>query len=128
MSWCSRILHSSSGIEFPLCSQDFAEDELVFKEQPLVGAQHAGNKSAALVCSHCFRFLGSIQAQISHCLAQLPGLSGAKGERSCAEPCLWMAAETRCASARMLATLQCVSSGGGGMEMLEGWQSVTRCS
>ena len=54
--------------------QEFAEDELVFREQPLVGAQHTANKAAALVCSHCFQFLGPLQDQISHCLPQLPGL------------------------------------------------------
>ena len=39
-----------------------------------MGAQHTANKAAALVCSHCFQFLGPLQDQISHCLPQLPGL------------------------------------------------------
>lgn len=39
-----------------------------------MGGQHTANKASALVCSHCFRFLGPIPAQISHCLSQLPGL------------------------------------------------------
>ncbi|KAG9454213.1 hypothetical protein H6P81_007117 [Aristolochia fimbriata] len=42
----------------------FEEGELVLKDQMLVGAQHSSNKMDCLVCSHCFRFIGSIELQI----------------------------------------------------------------
>ena len=58
--------------------QAFEEDQLIFREQALVGAQHTANRACAHVCSHCCAFVGSIEAQLSLCLAeQLPGLSGA---------------------------------------------------
>ncbi|GFP79526.1 histone-lysine n-methyltransferase atxr2 [Phtheirospermum japonicum] len=43
---------------------DFLEDDLVLKDQMLVGAQHSSNKIDCLVCSFCFRFIGSIELQI----------------------------------------------------------------
>ncbi|KAE8679974.1 Histone-lysine N-methyltransferase ATXR2 [Hibiscus syriacus] len=43
---------------------DFEEEELVFKDQMLVGAQHPSNKIDCLVCSYCFKFIGSIEQQI----------------------------------------------------------------
>ncbi|PIA58505.1 hypothetical protein AQUCO_00500445v1 [Aquilegia coerulea] len=43
---------------------DFNEGELVLKDQMLVGAQHSSNKVDCLVCSYCFRFIGSIELQI----------------------------------------------------------------
>ncbi|PNX54312.1 histone-lysine N-methyltransferase ATXR2-like protein, partial [Trifolium pratense] len=43
---------------------DFKEDELVLKDQMLVGAQHSFNKIDCFVCSFCFRFIGSIETQI----------------------------------------------------------------
>ncbi|KAF5200518.1 Histone-lysine n-methyltransferase atxr2 [Thalictrum thalictroides] len=43
---------------------DFDEGELVLKDQMLVGAQHSSNKVDCLVCSYCFRFIGSIELQI----------------------------------------------------------------
>lgn len=46
--------------------QAFRADELVFKEAPLVGAQHTANKADALVCSRCFTMIGSIEQQIAH--------------------------------------------------------------
>ncbi|KAK4486856.1 hypothetical protein RD792_006164, partial [Penstemon davidsonii] len=55
------------------CEVDFQEDELVMKDQMLVGAQHSSNKLHllslmwqidCLVCSFCFRFIGSIELQI----------------------------------------------------------------
>ena len=46
--------------------QEFKSDELVFKEAPLVGAQHTANKADALVCSRCFSMIGSIEQQIAH--------------------------------------------------------------
>ena len=40
-----------------------------------MGVQHTGNKAAVRVCSRCFCFVGSIEAQLGLCLAaQLPGL------------------------------------------------------
>ena len=47
-------------------AQDVAADELVFSEPPLVAGQHATNRQDALVCSHCFSMLGSIEQQIAH--------------------------------------------------------------
>ncbi|KAK9284278.1 hypothetical protein L1049_023448 [Liquidambar formosana] len=43
---------------------DFGEGDLVLKDQMLVGAQHSSNKIDCLVCSFCFRFIGSIEFQI----------------------------------------------------------------
>lgn len=42
----------------------FDEGELVFKDQMLLGSQQSGNKMDCLVCSFCFRFIGSIEFQI----------------------------------------------------------------
>ncbi|CAN6457989.1 unnamed protein product [Victoria cruziana] len=43
---------------------DFQEEDLVLKDQMLVGAQHISNKAEAFVCSHCFCYIGSIELQI----------------------------------------------------------------
>ncbi|XP_057977864.1 histone-lysine N-methyltransferase ATXR2 [Malania oleifera] len=43
---------------------DFGEGDLLLKDQMLVGAQHSSNKIECLVCSFCFRFIGSIELQI----------------------------------------------------------------
>ncbi|XP_044501289.1 histone-lysine N-methyltransferase ATXR2 isoform X2 [Mangifera indica] len=43
---------------------DLREDELVLKDQMLFGIQHSSNKVDCLVCSFCFRFIGSIELQI----------------------------------------------------------------
>ena len=48
------------------CLQACKADDLVFKERPLVGAQHTANKADALVCSKCFSMIGSIEQQIAH--------------------------------------------------------------
>ncbi|TYJ98309.1 histone-lysine N-methyltransferase ATXR2 isoform X2 [Cucumis melo var. makuwa] len=42
----------------------FREGDLVLKDQMLVGSQHTSNKMDCLVCSFCFRFVGSIELQI----------------------------------------------------------------
>ncbi|KAG8364608.1 hypothetical protein BUALT_Bualt18G0015200 [Buddleja alternifolia] len=42
----------------------FKEGDLILKDQMLVGAQHSSNKIDCLVCSFCFRFIGSIELQI----------------------------------------------------------------
>ncbi|PIN18330.1 putative histone tail methylase containing SET domain [Handroanthus impetiginosus] len=43
---------------------DFQGDDLVLRDQMLVGAQHSSNKIDCLVCSFCFQFIGSIELQI----------------------------------------------------------------
>ncbi|KAK6241576.1 hypothetical protein SCA6_006965 [Theobroma cacao] len=43
---------------------DFEEEQLILKDQMLVGAQHPSNKIDCLVCSYCFKFIGSIEQQI----------------------------------------------------------------
>ncbi|XP_047150437.1 histone-lysine N-methyltransferase ATXR2 [Vigna umbellata] len=43
---------------------DFKEGELVLKDPMCVGVQHSLNKIDCLVCSFCFRFIGSIELQI----------------------------------------------------------------
>ncbi|CAA0839094.1 Histone-lysine N-methyltransferase ATXR2 [Striga hermonthica] len=43
---------------------DFEENDLVLKDQMLAGAQHYSNKIDCMVCSYCFRFIGSIELQI----------------------------------------------------------------
>lgn len=43
---------------------DFEQGDLVLKDQMLVGMQHSANKVDCLVCSCCFRFIGSIELQI----------------------------------------------------------------
>ncbi|KAF3779948.1 Histone-lysine N-methyltransferase [Nymphaea thermarum] len=45
-------------------NMDFQEEDLVLKDQMLVGAQHFSNKAEAFVCSHCFCYIGSIELQI----------------------------------------------------------------
>ncbi|CAK9315588.1 unnamed protein product [Citrullus colocynthis] len=42
----------------------FREGDLVLKDQMFVGSQHTSNKMDCLVCSFCFRFVGSIELQI----------------------------------------------------------------
>ncbi|KAI7741890.1 hypothetical protein M8C21_005436 [Ambrosia artemisiifolia] len=54
---------------------DFEEEELVLKDQMLVGMQHSSNKIDCLVCGCCFRFIGSIEIQIGRKL-YLQGLGG----------------------------------------------------
>ncbi|KAL3682027.1 hypothetical protein R1sor_000049 [Riccia sorocarpa] len=44
--------------------KNFQEGELVLRESMLVGAQHEQNKVDALVCSLCFRYVGSLELQI----------------------------------------------------------------
>ncbi|KAG6468658.1 hypothetical protein ZIOFF_073347 [Zingiber officinale] len=44
--------------------KEFEEGELVLKDPVLVAAQHTTNKVDCLVCSHCFRFIGSVELQI----------------------------------------------------------------
>ncbi|CAJ1956358.1 unnamed protein product [Sphenostylis stenocarpa] len=44
--------------------KEFKEGELVLKDPMFVGVQHSLNKIDCLVCSFCFRFIGSIELQI----------------------------------------------------------------
>ena len=53
--------------------QDFTAGSVLISEPPLVGIQHNSNRTAALVCSHCFRYLGSVETQIGVRLAALQG-------------------------------------------------------
>ncbi|DBA72663.1 TPA: hypothetical protein ACH3X2_010404 [Trebouxia sp. C0005] len=43
------------------------DEQTVLQEAPLVAGQHTSNKVFALVCSHCFQFLGSIRMQLAWC-------------------------------------------------------------
>lgn len=47
--------------------QDLQHKETILRESPLVAGQHTANKCHALVCSHCFQFLGSIGLQVAWC-------------------------------------------------------------
>ncbi|KAJ1698168.1 hypothetical protein LUZ63_006680 [Rhynchospora breviuscula] len=59
--------------------RDFKEEELILKDRMLVGAQHTSNKVDCIVCSYCFRFIGSIEAQIGRRLyLQSLGICGDK--------------------------------------------------
>lgn len=58
---------------------DFEEGDLVLKDQMLVGVQHSSNKVDCLVCSCCFRFIGSIELQIGRKLY----LQGLGSETDC---------------------------------------------
>ncbi|KAL0917397.1 hypothetical protein M5K25_012453 [Dendrobium thyrsiflorum] len=57
-------------------NRKFEEEELIFKDQILVAAQHSSNKVDCFVCSSCFRFIGSVELQIGRKLyLQSLGLS-----------------------------------------------------
>mmetsp|Transcript_4470 Transcript_4470/g.28487 ORF Transcript_4470/g.28487 Transcript_4470/m.28487 type:complete len:477 (-) Transcript_4470:337-1767(-) len=45
---------------------DLEKDALILREKPLVTMQHAENKWHCLVCSHCLRFVGGLEAQLLH--------------------------------------------------------------
>ncbi|KAH0984131.1 hypothetical protein GBA52_011308 [Prunus armeniaca] len=58
----------------------FKEGELIIKDQMLVGLQHSSNKIDCLVCSFCFRFIGSVELQIGRRLyLQELGVSASQG-------------------------------------------------
>ncbi|KAL0052681.1 hypothetical protein WJX82_005986 [Trebouxia sp. C0006] len=46
---------------------DIQDEQTILQEAPLVAGQHTSNKAFALVCSHCFHFLGSIRMQLAWC-------------------------------------------------------------
>uniref|UniRef100_A0A0E0KVK7 SET domain-containing protein n=1 Tax=Oryza punctata TaxID=4537 RepID=A0A0E0KVK7_ORYPU len=59
-----RVNFSSKHGKGVCANKDFAEGDLILKDQILVGAQHSLNKIDCAVCSYCFRFIGSIEFQI----------------------------------------------------------------
>ncbi|KAI6672828.1 hypothetical protein NL676_000734 [Syzygium grande] len=59
---------------------DFKEGELLLRDQMLFGCQHPSNKIDCLVCSFCFRFIGTLELQIGRRLFfQDFGLSSSHG-------------------------------------------------
>jgi hypothetical protein len=48
-----------------VAARDFAQGERVLVEVPLVGMQQESNRSDALVCGECFRYVGSVEHQIA---------------------------------------------------------------
>lgn len=46
--------------------QVFEAGDVIFREAPLVAGQHTASRAQCLVCARCFRFLGSIEAQLVH--------------------------------------------------------------
>ncbi|CAL9043419.1 unnamed protein product [Musa banksii] len=74
-----KINFSNSSGKAVYAIKEFEEGELVLKDQILVAAQHSSNKVDCLVCSYCFRFIGSIELQIGRKLyLQELGLSANK--------------------------------------------------
>ncbi|GJN01663.1 hypothetical protein PR202_ga18944 [Eleusine coracana subsp. coracana] len=59
-----RVTSSSKHGKGVCANKDFDEDDLILKDQMLVGAQHSLNKLDCIVCSYCFRFIGSVEFQI----------------------------------------------------------------
>ena len=55
----------AKGVLKSALTQDFVEGEVLFREPPFVAGQHALNRSKAVVCASCFRFLGSVELQIA---------------------------------------------------------------
>ncbi|PWA56149.1 histone-lysine N-methyltransferase ATXR2 [Artemisia annua] len=70
--------HYGKGV---FAEMDFEEGDLVLKDQMLVGMQHSANKVDCLVCSCCFRFIGSIELQIGRRLY----LQGLGSETHCSD-------------------------------------------
>ncbi|KAI9075313.1 hypothetical protein K1719_042718 [Acacia pycnantha] len=63
---CSSIIVKQDGNfgKGVYAALDFNEEELVLKDQMLVGVQHSSNKIDCFVCSSCFCFIGSVELQI----------------------------------------------------------------
>ena len=53
--------------------QDIQTGQRIFLEAPKLAQQHMMNKDGALVCSHCFCFIGSIELQAAWQLRQSQG-------------------------------------------------------
>lgn len=58
------------------------EDSLIFQERPLVAIQHVETTGYAVVCSHCFCMVGSIEHQLANAWDHLQGRPGAAEGRS----------------------------------------------
>ncbi|XP_006297502.2 histone-lysine N-methyltransferase ATXR2 [Capsella rubella] len=72
-----EVKHNGTTGKGVYANSEFQEDELILKDQILVGIQHSSNKVDCLVCSFCFRFVGSIEKQIGRKLFfKNLGLSG----------------------------------------------------
>ncbi|XP_029117181.1 histone-lysine N-methyltransferase ATXR2 isoform X1 [Elaeis guineensis] len=76
-----RIKYSNKHGKGVYANSEFKEGELILKDQMLVAAQHSSNKVDCLVCSYCFRFIGSIELQIGRKL-YLQGL-GLSTKKEC---------------------------------------------
>ena len=74
LAWCQRQLL------FPC--RTLRRAKWYRRAMPLVAAQHTTNKAIAYVCSQCFCYLGSVEAQVA--LRLLPGGDAAGDLRSCA--------------------------------------------
>ncbi|KAG2306538.1 hypothetical protein Bca52824_026286 [Brassica carinata] len=72
-----QVKHNGTFGKGVYATSEFQEDELILKDEILVGIQHSSNKVDCLVCSFCFRFVGSIEKQIGRKLYfKNMGLSG----------------------------------------------------
>ncbi|RLM66596.1 histone-lysine N-methyltransferase ATXR2 [Panicum miliaceum] len=80
-----RVSYSGKHGKGVCANKDFAEDDVVLKDQMLVGAQHSLNKIDCVVCSYCFRFIGSIEFQIGRrlYLHSIGASTGSTSERHC---------------------------------------------
>jgi len=92
-AYFARLTAAAPGLEVRRCegkgrglfaTAPFAEGDVVLREQPLVAIQHESNKRHAFACQHCFRYLGSVEAQVAARLlrraaapAAPPGAGGA---------------------------------------------------
>jgi hypothetical protein len=66
--WCKK--NGATGV---FAVKDFNAEEVVLQEPMLVGAQHSGNKADAMVCSYCFRYVGSLELQLARRLLHQEG-------------------------------------------------------
>jgi len=80
-----RVSYSGKHGKGVCANRDFAEEDLVLKDQMLVGAQHSLNKIDCVVCSYCFLFIGSIEFQIGRrlYLHSIGASTGSTSERHC---------------------------------------------
>ncbi|KAG2574951.1 histone-lysine N-methyltransferase ATXR2-like isoform X2 [Panicum virgatum] len=80
-----RVSYSGKHGKGVCANRDFAEDDVILKDQMLVGAQHSLNKIDCVVCSYCFRFIGSIEFQIGRrlYLHSIGASTGSTSERHC---------------------------------------------
>lgn len=56
------------------CTSPIEGEKILVREAPLVSIQHAENRPSAWACSHCLRFLGTLESQFARhqsVLAQL---------------------------------------------------------